>query len=240
MPVGNVDRRQRVERARQRGDRCVVGDDPHLMAHAVIGGDVDIRCAGACLRQQRIDLRRGRIAHHHRPGLRVDRLDLADAVVLLHRRGQLVLADPVGGVVGERGDRGEAGLHAAVPGQPVDVVGGLGVADQRAGLDHVVEILPRLGVDRLVVRIDRRVEVDLGLGDMQEAPRLALGALARLRARQHVVGRREDFGGAAGRRAQRTEGGNEGQGSLQECGFAACLVGRDGGINGGKIAGDKG
>ena len=51
-----------------------------------------------------------RIGDHHRPGLGVDRLDLADAVVLLDRRGQLVLADAVGPVVGERGDRGEAGL----------------------------------------------------------------------------------------------------------------------------------
>ena len=200
VPVGDVDRRQRFERARQRRDRRVIGYDPHLVTNAVVGGDVDVRRAGARLGEQRVDLGRGWIAHHHRSGLCVDRLDLADAIVLLHRCGQLVLADPVGGVVRKRRDRCEAGLHAAVPGEPVDVIGRLGVADQRAALDHMVEVLPGLGVDRLVVGIDRRGEVDLRLRDVQEARRLAFGALARLRARENVVRRRQDFGGTAGRR----------------------------------------
>ena len=200
VPVGDVDCRQRFERARQRRDRRVIGYDPHLVTNAVVGGDVDVRRAGARFGEQCVDLGRGWIAHHHRSGLGVDRLDLADAIVLLQRCGQLVLADPVGGVVRERRDRRETGLHAAVPGEPVDVIGRLGVADQRAALDHMVKVLPGLGVDRLVVRVDRRGEVDLRLRDVQEAPRLAFGALARLRAREDVIRRRQDFGGTAGRR----------------------------------------
>src|SRR5262249_13424159 len=56
-----------------------------------------------------------------------------------------------------------------------------------------------------VGRIDRRLEVDLGLRDVKEAPRFALGALARFRAREHVIGRRKDFSGPSRTGAQRTE-----------------------------------
>ena len=215
MAVGDIDRRQRVEGARQRRDGRVVVDHPHLVAHAVVGGDVDVGCARGGARQHGVDLGRGRIGHHHRAGLGVDGLDLADAVVLLQRRGQLVLAHAVRRVVGERGDAGEPGLHAVAPGQPVDVVAGLGVAHEHAGRDHAGEVLGRLGVDGAVIRVDRRIEVDLGLGDVQEAPRLALGALARLRAREHVIGRGQDFGGAAGRGTQRAKGLDERQEELQ-------------------------
>ena len=106
MAVGDVDRRQGVEGAAELADGRIVGDHPELVAHAVVGGDVDLPRAGGRLRQQGVDLRRVRVADHHRAGLRVDRLDLAHAVVFLQRRGQLVLADAVGGVVGERGDAG--------------------------------------------------------------------------------------------------------------------------------------
>src|SRR5262249_22143606 len=68
-----------------------------------------------------------------------------------------------------------------------------------------------LGVDGSVVRIDPRIEVDLGLRDVKEAPRFAIGALARLRAREHVIGRRKDFSGTSRRGTQSTEGLNERQ-----------------------------
>ena len=218
MAVGDVDRRQGIEGAAELADGRVVGDHPELVAHAVVGGDVDLRRAGGRLRQQRVDRRRVRVADHHRAGLRVDRLDLADAVVFLHRRRQLVLADAVGGVVGERGGGGEAGLRAAAPSEPVDVIAGLGVARQDAVGDHLCEILGRLGVDRAIVGVGRGVEVDLRLRDMQKAPRLARGARARLRAREHVIGRRQYLGGASGRGAQGAEGFNERQDGLRGVG----------------------
>ena len=153
----------------------------------------------------------GRIGDHHRTGLRIDGLDLADAVVFLHRRGVFVLADAVAGVIGDRGGDGEPGLLTVAPGQPVDVVAGLRVADQDAGRDHAAEVLRRLGVDGAVVRVGRRIEIDLGLRDVQEAPRFALGAFACLGAGQHVIGRRQDLAGPPRRRAEGTEGSNERQ-----------------------------
>ena len=50
MPVGDVDRGQGVERARQRRDGGVVVDHPELVAHAVVGGDVDVGGAPAAAR----------------------------------------------------------------------------------------------------------------------------------------------------------------------------------------------
>ena len=82
-----------------------------------------------------VDRRRIRVGHHHRAGLRVHRLDLADAVVLLDRRGQLVPPDAVGPVVGDRGDRRKPGLRAPLPGEAIDVIGGRGIADEDALAD---------------------------------------------------------------------------------------------------------
>ena len=46
VAVGDVERRQRVEGARQRGDRRRVVDHPHLVAHAVVGRHIDVGRAG--------------------------------------------------------------------------------------------------------------------------------------------------------------------------------------------------
>ena len=52
--------------------------------------------------------------------------------------GQLVLADAIAGVIGDRGDCRKPGLHVAAPSQPVDVVAGLCVAHENAGGDHAL------------------------------------------------------------------------------------------------------
>ena len=211
MAVGDIERRQGLDRAGQRRDGLFVADHPELMAHAVIGSDVDDRRAGGGALEQGVDRRRRRIGEHHRAGLRVDRLDLAHAVVLLGRRRVLVLADAILRVSGDRGDRREAGFDVAAPGQPVDVVAGLVVANENAGGDHAAQIFRRLGIDRAGIGIGRGIEVDLGLGDVEKAPRLAGGALARLGAGQHVIGRRQNLGGASRRRPQRAKGLYQGQ-----------------------------
>ncbi len=163
MAVGDVDRRQALECVGEFVDDRIVGDPPELVPYAVIGGDVDFRCAGGCLRQYGVDCRRAGITTHHGTGLGVNSLDLADAVVFLQGGRQFVFADAVGRIVGERSGGGDAGLAVAAPCEPVDVITGIGIADQNAIRDHAVEILIRLYVDRLVIRIGGRVEIDLGL-----------------------------------------------------------------------------
>src|SRR5262249_9087678 len=75
------------------------------------------------------------------------------------------------------------------------------------------------------------IEVDLGLGDVQEAPRLAAGALARFRTRQHVIGRGQNLSGAAVGRAQRAEGLDQRQRDLAGSIGAVVLVGSGGAGN---------
>ena len=55
MAVGDIERRQGVDRAGERRDRRVVADHPELVAHAVIGGDVD-RGAPAAARGSRASI----------------------------------------------------------------------------------------------------------------------------------------------------------------------------------------
>ena len=220
MAVGNIKCRQRVDGARERRDRRVVASHPELMAHAVIGGNVDSRLAGGGARQHGIDLRRRRISQHDRAGLGIDRFDLADAIVFLGDRRQFVLADAIAGVSGDRRHRGKAGLHMTAPSQPVHIVTRLVVAAQDAGADHALQILGGFGIDRGVIGIDRRGQVDLRFGDVQEAPRPAFDTLARLGAGQHIVGRRQNFAGASRRRPQRAKGLYQGQvGALFRCGM---------------------
>ena len=138
MAVGNIKRGQGVDGARERGDRRIVVDHPELMAHAVVRGDVDRGVVGRSALQYCVDLRRGRISQHHRAGLRIDRFDLADPIVFLGDGGQLMLADAIAGVGGDRRDRREAGLDVAAPGQAVDIVTRRFVAAQNAGADHAL------------------------------------------------------------------------------------------------------
>ena len=211
MAVGNIERGQSVDSARECRDRRFVLDQPELVAHAVVGCDIDCGSFRSGAGEQRVDRWRLRIGEHDRAGLRVDRLDLAHAVVFLHRRRQLVLADAVLGVGAERGHRGEAGLDAVAPRQPVDVVAGRLVAHEHAGVDHAPKIFAGLRVDRGVMKIDRRIEVDLRLGDVQKAPRLSFGAFAGLCAGQHVIGRRKDLRPAPEGGPQGAKGFDQGQ-----------------------------
>ena len=206
MSVADIERRQGIDRARQRCDGRFVINHPKLVAHAVVGGGVNVGRALGRACQQGIDLRGGGIGQHDRAGLRIDRLDLANAVVFLDGGRVLVLADTVAVVVGNGGDCGKPGLRAVAPGQAVDVIAGLGVADQNAGRGHALEVFGRLGVDGAIIGVDGGIKVDLGLRNMQEAPRLVLRARARLRAREYVIGRRQDFAGASRCRTQRPEG----------------------------------
>ena len=189
VAVGDVDRRQRLEGVGQLLDRPGIGDHPQLVGHVVIGRHSHVRVARGGAGQQRVDLRRMRIGHHDRAGLGVERVDLLDAVGLLDRRGELVPAHAAILVAGDGGDAGEAGLPQALPYRAVGVVVRTGVTLQHALGHHALEVIRRLGVDSVAVGVGALGQVDLGLGDVQEAPRLAPRALSRLRARQHVVGR---------------------------------------------------
>src|SRR5690606_39349599 len=68
------------------------------------------------------------------------------------------------------------------------------IAPKDVGLEHALEVRAALCIHPRIVRIDVARQIDLGLGDMQEAVRLAGGAHARLLAAQHVVRGSDDAG----------------------------------------------
>ena len=114
MAVGDVERGQRLELPRELVDHRRVADHPQLVRDVVVGRDGDIGIALGGALQRAVDLGRVRIGHHDRAGLGVERLDLLDAVGLLHGRRQLVLLDAARRVGVEGSDAGEPGLPAAV------------------------------------------------------------------------------------------------------------------------------
>src|SRR5207248_586226 len=141
------------------------------------------------------------------------------AVVFLRWRCQLVLRMAVFGVSRNRCDRREASLVATAPSQTISIVTGLVLAHEYAGGDHAPKIHAGLGVDRAIIGINRRIKIDLGLGDMQKAPWLALYAVARFQARKHIVGRRKNVSRAPRRRPQCAKGLNQSQWGSLSCVF---------------------
>ena len=212
MAVGDVEVGHGVECGAQGGDRRCVVDQPDGVAHAVgrhVGdGIVTARPA----RNEVIRRRRVGIRQQHRAGLGGQRLDLADAVVFLVGAGELMLADAVAVVVGDRSGGHEAGLDMLAHGHPVGVIARRRIADQDAVGDQPVEIFRGFGVNLRGVGVGIGRQVDLGLGDVQEAERLSGSLRAGFGAGQHVVGRGGNIAGAAGRRAQSAEGLDEGHG----------------------------
>ena len=69
--------------------------------------------AGRAPGQDVVHFARLRIGDHDRPGLGVQRVDLAHAVRFLVGLGVLVLADAVGVVLGDRGGGDQAGLRVS-------------------------------------------------------------------------------------------------------------------------------
>ena len=94
MAIGDIERGQGVDRARQRCDRGLVANTQSSWRtpSSAVTSTSGFAEASA---EQRVDRRRVRIGEHDRAGLRADRLDLAHPVVLLGRRRQLMLADAV-------------------------------------------------------------------------------------------------------------------------------------------------
>ena len=128
MAIGNVNSGQRVESASQLGDCRVVGNRPKLMAHAIIGRDIDFRFAGGRLRQHGVNRRRIRIAAHHGTGLGIDGLNLPNTIIFFCWRRVLVLSNAIDRIVLKRGNGGQTRLNTVTPSEPIDIVARLVVA----------------------------------------------------------------------------------------------------------------
>jgi len=214
VTVGDVQLVEHLERLRQTFNQLAVAHRPQAVAHAVVGGYVHLGLAARDDLGHGVDLRKVAVGKKYRTGLGIERVDLAHAVVFLVRTREFVAADTAGLIGRDRGGGDQTHLRVRPHHQAVEVVVRFGVARQHARLQQAVEVLPRLGIHRGIVRVGAGGEVDFGLGNMQETPGLAGRPHARLLARQHVIGWRDDIGGPRRRRAQAGKGTNQGHEAL--------------------------
>ena len=191
VAVGNVELIHGIKAAGEQLDVGIVVDHPQGMAHAVIGGEIVLR--------RRIEIFLHHFVHHRvlpvgekdRAGLCIEGIDLAYAVVFLIRARELVATNTVAIVLRHGGHRHQAHLGAAVHDQPVEIIDRFLVPPEHPLVDEALKILGAPGIDRLVIRIGARRQVDLRLGDVQKTPRTPLGTRAGLLGVEHIIGRRD-------------------------------------------------
>ena len=97
------------------------------VAHAVGGGEIDLRRVRGPVRDERVELRLRAVGEKNRAGLRVERLDVPHAVVLLVLPGQFVLLDDAAQVFLATGGGDQAGLRVVPHDLAVEVEAGLRV-----------------------------------------------------------------------------------------------------------------
>jgi len=68
VAVGDVERRQRLERGGEAGYGVRIGHRPHLVPHLVVRGDVDGRCDTGDRGDKSIEAGRARVGEHRRTG----------------------------------------------------------------------------------------------------------------------------------------------------------------------------
>ena len=206
VAVGDVEAGHGIEESGDARLLHLVRHHPEGVADTVVGGQIVEGFSLADTGDDLVHLLPVTVGEEDRSGLGIQGVDLAHPVVLLLRPGELVAADPVALVVGHRGDRHQAGLHVLSHLQTVDVVAGSLLPHQDPFLDHPLQVLRPLSVDRRIVGIGSLRQVDLRLGDVQEAPGTAGRAFAGLAGVQHVVGRGHHLGGVFGTGSQPPEG----------------------------------
>jgi len=185
---------------------------PEGVRDAVFRGEVVDRFPAGGVGDEAVDLRAVAVSQKDRTGLCRQRHHVARAVVLLVPPRALVLPHDVGVVLveGERG--GDAGLFVAVGPEPVQVEGRLRLPRQGALAGQPVEVFGGAEVDPFGVRVGSFGEVDLGPGDVEEAPRVSGGQRPRLSGRDHVVGDGGDASRHVRRRTKRLESMDRGHG----------------------------
>ena len=188
------------------------------MADPILGGEIHGRGLGGALGHEGVEGGFGPVGEEHRAGLRIQRLDVAHAVVLLVGPGELMLLDDAVEVflAARRGD--EAHLRVAAHDLAVEVEGRLAVELQRALADEAGEILRALGIDGVRIQVGAGGQVDLRLADVQEAEGISPGHFPGFFRRHDVVGQLADLRGEL---RLRTEGGKRFDGGHTKSGAEA-------------------
>ena len=115
VAVRNVKARHPAELGLDEAYLGRVSDHPGRVAHAIGRGEVNARRLGRLLGDECIHGRAGPIDEEHRAGLRFERLDVADAVILFIGPRQLVLLDDALEVILATGGGDQPGLAVRGP-----------------------------------------------------------------------------------------------------------------------------
>ena len=147
MAVGDV----KIRNLRElRGDKRNVvrpGHHPRRVTHAIFAGEIHGGRIGGLARDKFIERRDGAIRQKHRAGLRVERLDVAHAVVFLVHAGQLVFFDDVGQIFLTACGGDEAGLHMVAHDLPIQIKVRLVILLERALRNQRGEIFFTFGIN---------------------------------------------------------------------------------------------
>jgi hypothetical protein len=208
MAVGDIERIERVERRRKCRDFGGRGHSPYGVQHVIWSRDREQRrllCRGA---DEGADRLVGPVREEHGPGLRVQCGDVADAIVLLVRTGELVASNAVLLVGAHRADERHARLGATAHDHAIDVERRRVVTHERPGLDQS-RAARALRISLVGVRRAARRQIDLGARDVQKALRPAACERACFLRVDHVVRWGDHGRGIFGSRPQRGERANE-------------------------------
>ncbi|OPZ62392.1 MAG: hypothetical protein BWY86_00413 [Candidatus Aminicenantes bacterium ADurb.Bin508] len=193
----------------------LVLDDPKGVDNAVWGGEVVLGSLLALRYEDGIQVLPAAVGEEDRSGLGVEGDDVAGPVDLLVFPGELVLLDDVLLVIFHRGACDETCLDVVAHLLPVNVDVLLFVGNEDPFVYEAAEVFGRLGVDAVIVEVDTRVQVDLGLGDVKERDRVGFGHLPGLFGAENIVGRGREPNGDLLVGSESFEGFNESHCCLQ-------------------------
>src|SRR3954447_24008801 len=131
---------------------------------------------------------------------------MASPIVLFIRPGFLVLPDDVGLVVLDVNTAYQSGLGSPVHDLPVEVQRALVVVEECPSLDKLVERLAGAAVDRWIVRVSVRGQIDIRAAHVQEAVWVPSGQLRGLGPIDDIVGHCGHLGRQSGYGPYRPEG----------------------------------
>ena len=180
------------EKTRDPGDGLVVIDYPEPVAEAVLVREIIFRGLGGCTCHYLAESLVVLVGEEHGFDVGVLYPHMDHPVVFLVLAGQFVLLDLPRGIVVSVGAQDQSVLRPPFHGLGVDVVAFLGVAPQPSFLLPLLEVLDRPVIDPLVVFLEHGLEIDLGLGYVEEG--LLPGHLPGFRGVQDVVRGSRNFG----------------------------------------------
>ena len=205
VAIGDVEFGNCGEQHDQPFDQAPVRHYPEGVANPVVADKVVFRPAVGDTFDDPLDLSAGARKVKDRFIIGVQVVDMLDAVLFLVGAGVLVFLDHPGLVVVHAGADHQSGLGDVAHPLAIDVERITAVLYQDAACDELLQVGFAPEVNRFVVRVDLRRQVDLGAGYVQKTVGIAGGHAPGFLDIHHVVGQGGYFFSQLSGGAQRAE-----------------------------------